>query len=167
MPKTVSIAWCKQKSGWYALKGITIHEGDQAYDSMSRFRDEDAKWLTEALGAEASIESLDNRLGLGLGVRERIPQDYPEWAHNAPQEPNSHSSVLGRERAGATLLRHALNEIIEAYGPNSSNPLQRKLVSEANAALLGTDAGTYYTPGEAHTTLGGGSQKSGRAQVRQ
>ena len=77
MPKTVSIGWLKQKSGNFALKGITICEGERAYDSMCTFRDEDARWLTRMLGAQPNVELS------GSGMAQRSSGDYPAWALSA------------------------------------------------------------------------------------
>ena len=46
MTRKISVSWFKQRSGWYALKGISILEDNHAYDSASTFREEDAKWVT-------------------------------------------------------------------------------------------------------------------------
>src|SRR5438105_15215583 len=109
MVRKISIAWFKQRSGSYALKGITIREDNRAYDSMSTFRDEDARWLTKVLGAEADVELAGNKVG------ERTPDDSPEWALHMGQESTSDVvPPLEWERAGATLLRHFLSQFIEA-----------------------------------------------------
>jgi hypothetical protein len=156
MPRKISIAWFKQRSGSYALKGITIREDNRAYDSMSTFRDEDARWLTMVLGAEADVVLSGNKRD------ERTPDGYPEWALKTRQEANGEAAALDSERAGAAVLRYFLCRMIEACDArNVSNGLQH-LTDEANAALLATDTGTYYTLDEARTILARGGQKPGK-----
>ena len=158
MARKISIGWFKQKSGKYALKGITIFEDDHAYDCMSTFRDEDAKWLTRVLGADADVELSSNKAG------ERTPEGFPEWALKTGQENNtSLIPPLDLERASATILRHFLSQIVEAHNSKGSNGSLQPLLEEANAALLATDAGTYYTLLEANTILQKRDQKPGRA----
>ena len=160
MVRKISIAWFKQRSGSYALKGITIREDNRAYDSMSTFRDEDARWLTKVLGAEADVELSGNKAG------ERTPEGYPEWALKTTQRTTSDEiAALDWERASATLLRHFLGQIVEACDASNDNDELRHLTDEAKAALLATDAGTYYTPDEARTILERRSQKSGKAST--
>ena len=63
---------------------------------------------------------------------------------------------LDWERAGATFLRHALDQLIESCNTgNTGNVSTRfqELVEGAKSALLTTDAGTYYTLDEARTVL--------------
>jgi hypothetical protein len=150
MLREISIGWFRQRSGSYALKGITISENDRGYDSMSTFRDEDARWLTKVLGARADVELSGNKLG------ERTPDGYPEWALRMGQETDNYviaAAALDWERASATLLRHLLSQIVEACDTeNCSNRFQH-LANEASAVLLATDAGTHYTLVEAHTIL--------------
>ena len=72
--KTVSISWFIQKSGNYALKGVTVVEDGRAYDSTGTFREEDAKWLSELLAADIHVELSGNNMG------GRSSEGYPEWA---------------------------------------------------------------------------------------
>jgi hypothetical protein len=160
MHRKVSIAWFRQRSGSYALKGITIRELDRAYDSMSTFRDEDARWLTKVLGAEADVELFGNRMG------ERLLDASPEWALHMGQGTNATNrdfvQPLDRERAGATLLRHFLGRIIQACETENGGTAGQDLANEARAALLSTDAGTFYTVDEALTILNRQSQRPGK-----
>ena len=160
VPRKVSIAWFRQRSGRYALKGITIRELDRAYDSMSTFRDEDARWLTKVLGAEADVELS------GTGMGERLLDGAPEWAVRMGQEANVPSSdfvqPLDLERAGATLLRHFLGRIIQSCDTENSRTACQELASEARTALLSTDAGTFYTLDEARTILNRQGQRPGK-----
>jgi hypothetical protein len=162
MPKTVSISWLKQKSGNYALKGIRIYEDARAYDSMNTFRDEDAKWLTKMLGAQPQVEVSGDIRG------QQTSDDFPEWAlHTAGQGPNSDDfPTLDWERASATLLRHFIGKLIEAYAADNDSASTRfqNVAEEANAALLATDAGTYYTLDEAHTVLDRPRPKSAKTR---
>src|SRR5438128_2401821 len=137
MFRKISIGWLKQRSGSYALKGIKIREDNRTYDSTSTFREEDARWLTNVLGAEADVElSSNNRT-------ERNPEGYPEWALKTRQENNSYAvPSLDWDRAGATILRHALSRLVEACETKDSSNGFRHLTNEANAAMLATDAGT-------------------------
>jgi hypothetical protein len=155
MPRKISIGWFRQKSGRYALKGVTIVENDRAYDSTSTFRDEDARWLTDVLGAEADVELASNTAG------ERAPEGYPEWARSTGFEPNGEViSPLVWERASATVLRHFLGQMIATYQTENGRSGFQKLRNEANAALLATDAGTYYTLEQACAILGRRSPKT-------
>jgi hypothetical protein len=162
MPRKVSIGWFRQNSGRYALKGITIHEQDRAYDSTSTFRDEDARWLTKVLGAEADVEFSGNGRG------ERIPEVTPEWAVHVGQATNVPYSdfvqPLDWERAGAALLRHFLGRMVEACDIENGGAGCQELANEARAALLATDAGTFYTLNEARTMLDRRGQKPGRTK---
>ncbi len=159
MPRKISIGWFKQRSGSYALKGITINEDNRAYDSTSTFRDEDARWLTKMLGATADIELSGNKAG------ERTPEGYPEWALKTGQEANSDPvPALDWERASATLLRHFLSRLVESSGTRNGSDGFQHLIDEANAALLSTDAGTHYTLDEARTILERRAQKPGKAK---
>ena len=158
MPRRISIGWLKQRSGNYALKGITIRENDVAYDSTNNFRDEDARWITKTLGAEASVESSEHRGG------ERIPADYPEWALRSETEDDG-VLPIDRERAGATLFRHYLATIAEACRAGSGIDL-KKLESELRDALAATDAGSYYTLSEARTIIRRRSPKAVKTPYR-
>ena len=160
VPRKVSIGWFKQRSGKYALKGITIRELDRAYDSASTFRDEDARWLTKVLGAEADVEIFGNGLG------ERLLDASPEWSLRMGQATNVPNSdfvqPLDLERAGATLLRHFLSRMVEVCDTENGRTGCQELANEARAALLSTDAGTFYTLDEARTILNRRGQKPGR-----
>jgi len=161
MSRKISIGWFKQRSGAYALKGITVREGDRAFDSTNSFRDEDAKWLTGMLGAQADVELSTNNVGF------RTPDDYPAWALKTGVEPDSNGvPALDWERARAALLRHVLTRMVEACdaGNGSSDDAQsiatlQKLVREADAVLLATDAGPYYTLEEARIIVERHNQK--------
>lgn len=144
MSKTVSISWLKQRSGNFALKGITIHEGARAYDSMGTFRDEDANWLTTMLGADPRVELS------GSGTGQRSSEDYPGWALEMEEQgaDSANDLPLDKERAGATILRHVLSRIIEPCSVDNATPRFKALVEEARSALAATDAGMFYTPGE-------------------
>jgi len=162
MPKTVSISWLKQKSGNYALKGITIYKDARAYDSMSTFRDEDARWLTKMLGAQPHVELS------GSGTSQRSSDDYPGWALD--MEGQGGDSVgflpLDWERAGATFLRQVLDQLIEPCNTDNGSTRFEELVEEAKSALLTTDAGTYYTLDEARTVLDRRGQQAARIKRR-
>jgi len=161
MTRKVSIGWFRQRSGRYALKGITISENDRAYDSASTFREEDARWLTRVLGAEADVELAGGKLG------ERTADGYPEWALRVGQESSTDSvPPLDCERAGATLLRHYFTRLIEAHDKGNGSGGFQELANEANAALLATDAGTHYTLVEALTVLDRRGQKAGRTTAK-
>jgi len=149
MPKTISISWLKQKSGNFALKGITIYKDARAYDSMSTFRDEDARWLTKVLGAQPYVELS------GSGMVQRSSDDYPGWALDREEQgADSLSSIpLDCERAGATFLRHVLDQLVEPRNTGNGSIRFRELVKEAKLVLLATDAGTHYTLDEASTVL--------------
>ena len=162
LPRKVSIGWFRQRSGRYALKGITIRELDRSYDSTSTFRDEDARWLTRVLGAEADVELS------GTGMGERLLDGAPEWAIHMGQGTNGTNSdfvqPLDRERAGATLLRHFLGRIIQACDTENGGAACQDLANEARTALLSTDAGTFYTLDEALTILNRQGQRSGKVK---
>ena len=148
MPRKVSIGWFKQKSGRYALKGIAICENDCTYDSTGTFRDEDARWLTKVLGAEARVELSGSKVG------ERTTDGCPEWALKTGQEAqNPGVSAFDRERANATLLRHILGQIVASCYTESGSSGCRKIAVAIDATLVATDVGTYYTPEEARTIL--------------
>ena len=160
MSKTVSISWLKQKSGNYALKAITIRESARAYDSTSTFRDEDARWLTKMLGAEPRVELSGNGMG------QRTSDDYPGWAldmegHGADSDGGL---PLDWERAGAALLRHYLGRLIDACDTDHASTRFQQLITETNAALMATDAGTYYNLDEAHSVLDRRGKKLARAK---
>lgn len=147
MVRKVSISWLKQRSGSYALKGIRISEDNRAYDSMSTFREEDAEWLTNLLGAGADIEVSGNNRS------ERSSSDSPEWALKVKQDSSSNAvPLLDCERAGATILRLYLSRMVEACATTSGTRMQH-LANEVNAALLAINAGKHYTPDEARTIL--------------
>lgn len=159
MTRKISIGWFMQRSGRYALKGVTINEDNRSYDSTSTFRDEDARWLTRMLGAEADVELASNKAG------ERTPEGYPEWAIKTGQETNVDvGSPLDWERASATLLRHFLVRVVEACATENGSAELQKLTEDANAALLATDAGTFYTLDEARTIIDRRGQKPGKTK---
>ena len=161
MSKRISIGWFRQKSGRYALKGITVSEDNHAYDAMGTFREEDAKWLTRALDARPDVELSGSRLG------ERTAGDYPEWANNSqPQLHDDGTPPLDWERASATLLRHYLGQMIQACDADKDNTASQKLISEASALLLATDAGTYYNLEEARAIVGRRAKKSGQGRIK-
>jgi len=151
MPRTVSISWLMQMSGSYALKCITIYEDTRAFDSMSTFRDEDARWLTRVLGAHPHVELS------GRGMVQRTSNDYPGWALDTEGHgPASADALpLDWERAGATFLRHVLDQLIESRSTDNVNTRFQELVEAAKSALLAIDAetGTYFTLDEARTVL--------------
>lgn len=160
MLRKISVGWFKQRSGSYALKGITISEDNREYDSMSTFREEDARWLTMVMGAEATVELSGNKAG------ERTPDGYPEWALETKQG-NKRDTIqsLDLERAGATLLRHFLGQMVEACANDtrySSNGFHH-LTMGANAALRATDTGACYTLSEARIILDRYSEKPGKS----
>jgi hypothetical protein len=158
MTKTVSISWLKQKSGNYALKGITIHDEARSFDAMSTFRDEDARWLTKMLGARPHVELSGNGMG------QRSSDDYPGWALEMEGQGTDgvDSLPLDCERAGATFLRHVLAQLIEQCNTNNGSTRLQQLVEEAKFALSAVDAGTYYTPDEARTVIDRHDQQAAR-----
>jgi hypothetical protein len=158
MTKTVSISWLKQRSGNYALKGITIHDDARAYDAMNSFRDEDARWLTKMLGARPHVEIS------GSGTGQRSSDDYPGWALDMEGQgaDGVDSLPLDQERAGATFLRHVLAQLIEPCNTNNGSTRLRELVEEAKSVLSAVDAGTYYTPDEARTVIDRRDQQAAR-----
>ena len=150
MLRKVSVSWFKQRSGKYALKGITIEEGDRAYDSSVSFREEDANWVTTTLNAEAHIEVSGQKEFAQRGA------DYPEWARNKGLVTEVEAvSPLERERANATVLRHLLREIMRLSGSDAvEDQVQlQKLFAQANAVLQSTAAPTDYTLDEALAIL--------------
>jgi|SRR5436190_5744591 len=164
MSRKISIGWFKQRSGSYALKGITVREGDQAYDSTNTFRDEDAKWLTGMLGAQADVELATNNVGF------RTPDDYPAWALKTGEVPDSNGvPALDWERAKTTVLRHVLAQMVAVCDTDNGllDDAQfivtlQKLTREANSVLLATDAGPYYTLEEARIIIERRNQKPAR-----
>ncbi|HEY0068895.1 MAG TPA: hypothetical protein VGE04_02905 [Chloroflexia bacterium] len=162
MSRRLSIGWFRQRSGKYALKGITITEGDLSYDAASSFREEDAKWLTWILGARANIEISSSNGGSGM----RSQEDYPEWARDNGLEPNVEGvTPLDRERVGAAILRYYVSQLVEACDTENSAARQ-KLVSDASAALLATEAGTHYSVEQARNILERLDQKAGGRKVK-
>jgi hypothetical protein len=162
MPKTVSISWLKQKSGNYALKGITIYKDALAYDSMGTFRDEDARWLTKMLGAQPHVELS------GRGMGQRSSDDYPRWALDMEGQGDDNVGFLPLdwERAGATFLRHLLDQLIEPCDTGNASTRFQEFVEAAKSALLSIDAGTYYTLDEARTVLDRRSQQAARIKKK-
>src|SRR4028119_107001 len=111
MLRRVRISWFKQRSGSYALKGITIEEGERAYDSSVSFREQDAEWVTRTLQAQADVEVS------GKKEFSQSNEDYPEWALNRGVVTEVEVvSPLERERANASVLRHLLREIMKQVG---------------------------------------------------
>ena len=155
MYRKISIGWFKQKSGAYALKGITIREGDHAYDSTSTFRDEDAKWLTGMLGAQPDVELSTNNRGL------RSPDDYPAWALKTGEEPESNGvPALDWERAKTTLLRDVLGSVLVPQAAIHKPVDLREIVvvefSEGIGVRLGTlDQLFFVRPRQAHRANSG------------
>jgi hypothetical protein len=161
MSKKISIGWFRQRSGRYALKGITVSEDNNAYDAMGTFREEDAKWLTRALDAHPDVELSGSRLG------ERIAGDYPEWANSSqPQLHADGTPPLDWERASATLLRHYLAQMIQLCDTDNGSIAPRKLTAEASALLLATDAGTYYNLEEARAIVGRRAKKPVAGKIK-
>lgn len=156
MLRKVSISWIKQRSGSYALKGITISEDDHAYDSSITFRDEDAEWVTTTLNAEAHVEVARAR------EDERDTARHPKWAGNKGETSIVEEvPAIAAERAGATLLRHFLKEMMDASNAGSAegNAKLLTLARNAGAILRTTDCGTYYSVDEAIAILTKGKQK--------
>ena len=149
MTKTITISWLKQKSGNYALKGITISEDGRAYDSMSTFREADARWLTKMLGAQPRVELA------GSGSGQRSSDDYPAWALDMEEHGADTGCLLplDQERAGATLLRHVLAQLVVAGSTEHASMRFKELAEVASTALQATDAGTYYLLDEARAVL--------------
>src|SRR5687768_11371150 len=136
MSKVITISWLKLNSGSYALKGIRIFENNHAYDSMTTFRDEDAKWLTEALGARSDVEIS------GAGLSAQVGEGYPEWARHTHQEPGTEAvPPLDWERASTSLLRHVLGQMVQACENGLATRGLEQLTKDAHAALLATEAG--------------------------
>ncbi len=162
MPKTVSISWLKQKSGNYALKGITLYKDSRAYDSMGTFRDEDARWLTKMLGAQPLVELS------GRGLGQRTSEDYPAWALDMEGQGDDNLGLLPLdwERAGATVLRHLLEKLIEPSDIDNASTRFEELVAEAKSALSTIDAGTYYTLDEATSVLDRRRQQAARIKKK-
>jgi hypothetical protein len=161
MSKTITVGWFKQKSGMYALKGITIREGDRAYDSTSTFREADAEWLTKTLGANPDVELSSNRMGPSTS------EDNPEWAaHMGRGAASDGISPLDWEQAGAALLRHFLAQLIEMSDHEECSIEMKKLASQAGAALLANDAGTHCTLNQARAILDSRAPKPGKSNSR-
>ena len=161
MSKTITISWLKLNSGSYALKGIRVFENNHAYDSTTTFREEDAKWLTDALGARSDVEIS------GAGLSGQIGEGYPEWARHTHQEPGTEAvPPLDWERASTALLRHVLGQLVRACENDLSGTNLQQLTKEANAALLATEAGTHYTIHEARSILEKPGLKNGKAKVK-
>jgi hypothetical protein len=152
MLRKVSISWYKQRSGSYALKGITITEDDHSYDSSTTFRDADAEWVTTSLNAEADVEVARTR------GQEWNKDGYPEWAERKREASLVEANTpLALERANATLIRHFLSEIIKTTNNNVDTEEGKlklqKLIQDANTLLRTTSSGTYYTVDEALAML--------------
>lgn len=162
MSRRISIGWFRQRSGRYALKGITISEGDLSYDAASTFREEDARWLTWMLGARANIEISGSN-----GNSMRSQEDYPEWARDTGMEFNGDVvTPLDRERAGAAIFRHLLVQLLEADCTEANSAARQKLANEAQAAFLATDSGTHYSLEHARTILDKLDPKSAARKVK-
>jgi len=163
MSRRITVGWLKQRSGWYALKGISIREDNQAYDSTSTFREEDAKWVTDVLGAEADIELANNRMG------DRISTDYPEWAQDTRPDPSGDNiTPLDWERAGAVLMRYYLDRMIgePGTGTGDDSPDFQKLAQEAAAVLSATTAGTHFTTEQARAIISRRTQTLAKTKSR-
>jgi hypothetical protein len=161
MTRKISVSWFKQRSGWYALKGISILEDNHAYDSGSTFREEDAKWVTEVLGAQADIEMANNRMG------DHIAANYPEWAQDTRPNANGDGiTPLDCERAGAALLRHYLSRIVAECGTGDYSLDFRKLAQEADAALSATSSGMHFTPEQARAIVNRRAQTLAKTKSR-
>jgi len=162
MSKTISISWLKQKSGNFALKGITIYKDARAYDSMGTFRDEDARWLTKMLGAQPQVELS------GRGLGQRTSDDYPGWALDmeGQGDDNAGSLPLDLERAGATILRHLLDKLVEPCETGNVSARFEELVAQAKSALSTIDAGTYYTLDEATSVFDRRRQQTARTKKK-
>src|SRR5689334_20397177 len=146
--RRITIAWFKQNSGSYALKGIRVEENGHSYDSSITFRDTDAEWVTRALGAEAEIEFP------GYYGATRSPQDYPKWAHDTePAAKQTHEELLQTERAEASLLRFRLRQLIQACESDFAGTALARQLDEARKVLLETEEGTYYEAAEAVVIL--------------
>ena len=163
MTRKISVSWFKQRSGWYALKGISILEDNHAFDSSSTFREQDAKWVTDVLGAEAEIELANNRLG------DRISTEYPEWAQDTRPDPNGDGiTPLDCERAGAALLRHYLGRMVAECGTGTGDGSLdiQKLAQEADAVLSATSAGMHFTPEQARAIVNRRAQTLAKTKSR-
>jgi len=148
MLRKVSIGWLKQRSGSFALKGITISEGDYAFDSSNSFREQDAEWLTTTLNAQADVEF--------SGRKEHVQasEGYPKWASRSVQASSADAiAPISLERANATLLRHLLSEIVAASGGELDAARLEKLARDADTLLRSTDCGTYYSLDDALSIL--------------
>jgi hypothetical protein len=150
MLRRVRISWFKQRSGSYALKGITVEEGERAYDSSVSFREQDAEWVTRTLQAQADVEVS------GKKEFSQSSEDYPEWALNRGLVTEVETvTPIERERANATVLRHLLREIMkQVSGDTEGDPAQlQKLIAQANAVLQTTATSTDYSLEEALAIL--------------
>jgi len=147
MLRKVSINWYKQRSGSFALKGITITEDNRSYDSSTTFRDEDAEWVTASLGAEPNVELTRTRDG------EFTMDGYPRWAENKRDAAVVDIEPIALERANATLMRYFLTQIIETTRASSATGSYTdedriqflKLIHDSDALLHSTDCGTHYS----------------------
>ena len=150
MLRRVRISWFKQRSGSYALKGITVEEGERAYDSSINFREQDAEWVTSTLQAQADVELS------GKKEFSQSSEGYPEWAMNRGLVTEVEAvTPIERERANASVLRHLLREIMkQVSGDGESDPAQlQKLLTQANAVLQTTATSTDYSLEEALAIL--------------
>lgn len=159
MLRKVSIGWLKQKSGSFALKGITISEDNQSFDSSNTFREQDAEWLTTALNAQADVEFSGRR------EYSQTSEDYPKWAAMSRQGSGSDEvAPMALERANAALLRHLLSELAAASSEEDTAKVQ-KLVRDADILLRSTDCGTYYSLDEALAVLTRSAKKPRPSKV--
>jgi hypothetical protein len=132
------------------LKGITVEEGERAYDSSVNFREQDAEWVTRTLQAQADVELS------GKKEFSQSSEGYPEWALNKGLVTEVEAVLpIERERANATVLRHLLREIMKHSGSEGeSDPSQlQKLFNQANAVLQSTASTTDYSLEEALAIL--------------
>jgi hypothetical protein len=150
MLRRVTISWFKQRSGSYALKGITVEEGERAYDSSVNFREQDAEWVTRTLQAQADVE---------LSGKKEFSQNsegYPEWALSRGLVTEVEVvSPIERERANASVLRHLLREIMKVVGSDTEDDRVQlqKLINQANGVLQSTASPTDYSLEEALSIL--------------
>ncbi|HYO49907.1 MAG TPA: hypothetical protein VEW94_08645, partial [Chloroflexia bacterium] len=98
------------------------------------------------------------------GTGQRSSDDYPGWALDMEGQgaDGVDSLPLDQERAGATFLRHVLDQLIETCNTNNGSVRLQALVEEAKSVLLAVDAGTYYTPDEARTVIDRRDQQAAR-----
>jgi hypothetical protein len=158
MQKTITISWLKLNSGSYALKGIRIYVNNHAYDSTTTFRDEDAQWLTDVLGARSDVEFSSSNAG---GYASTTPEAYPEWARRVQQEPEGEAvHPLDWERASTTLLRHVLAQLVETCENGGDAASMEQVTKEAKAALLATQTPvSHYSLHEARNIIEKPAQK--------